>query len=72
MIIVSGEAELQDIIDFIICLGGDGTLLYASSLFEVNVATNLMFIIKSFENFTHYGCLFSLVLLLLLAFILDR
>ncbi|XP_062505175.1 NAD kinase-like isoform X2 [Corticium candelabrum] len=29
-----GEAELQDIIDFIICLGGDGTLLYASSLFE--------------------------------------
>ena len=30
-----GEAELIDKIDFIICLGGDGTLLYASSLFEV-------------------------------------
>jgi len=23
-------------VDFIICLGGDGTLLYASSLFQVN------------------------------------
>lgn len=31
-------ADLDDIsncVDFIICLGGDGTLLYASSLFQV-------------------------------------
>lgn len=28
--------DLTDKIDFIICLGGDGTLLYASSLFQVN------------------------------------
>jgi NAD+ kinase len=31
-----GKDDLTDKIDFIICLGGDGTLLYASSLFQVN------------------------------------
>lgn len=30
-----GQDDLTDKIDFIICLGGDGTLLYASSLFQV-------------------------------------
>lgn len=30
-----GKDDLTDKIDFIICLGGDGTLLYASSLFQV-------------------------------------
>ena len=30
-----GEDDLTDKIDLIICLGGDGTLLYASSLFQV-------------------------------------
>eukprot|EP00118_Oscarella_pearsei_P017668 m.176965 g.176965 ORF g.176965 m.176965 type:complete len:164 (+) comp39153_c0_seq4:71-562(+) len=30
-----GEEDLKDKIDFIICLGGDGTLLYASTLFPV-------------------------------------
>lgn len=32
------STDLDDIsnrVDFIICLGGDGTLLYASSLFQV-------------------------------------
>ena len=29
------KADLPDKVDFIICLGGDGTLLYASSLFQV-------------------------------------
>ena len=32
-----GQDDLTDKIDFIICLGGDGTLLYASSLFQVRV-----------------------------------
>lgn len=32
----SGTDDLTDKIDFIICLGGDGTLLHASSLFQVN------------------------------------
>lgn len=27
--------DLTDKVDFIVCLGGDGTLLYASSLFQV-------------------------------------
>ena len=31
-----GQDDLTDKIDFIICLGGDGTLLYASSLFQVS------------------------------------
>lgn len=30
-----GIDDLTDKIDFIICLGGDGTLLYASLLFQV-------------------------------------
>ena len=30
-----GKDNLTDKIDFIVCLGGDGTLLYASSLFQV-------------------------------------
>lgn len=30
-----GKDDLTDKVDFIICLGGDGTLLYASSLFQV-------------------------------------
>lgn len=33
--------DLTDKIDFIICLGGDGTLLYASLLFQVK-KTNRM------------------------------
>jgi NAD+ kinase len=32
-----GKDDLTDKVDFIICLGGDGTLLYASSLFQVCV-----------------------------------
>ena len=30
-----GKENLTDKVDFIVCLGGDGTLLYASSLFQV-------------------------------------
>lgn len=37
-----GKDDLTDKIDFIICLGGDGTLLYASLLFQVS------FILKDF------------------------
>ena len=32
---ISDQCCLTDKIDFIVCLGGDGTLLYASSLFQV-------------------------------------
>ena len=32
---IVGKDDLTDKIDFIICLGGDGTLLHASSLFQV-------------------------------------
>ena len=31
--------DISNQIDFIICLGGDGTLLYASSLFQVRAPT---------------------------------
>lgn len=32
-----GKDDLTNKIDFIICLGGDGTLLYASLLFQVSI-----------------------------------
>lgn len=35
MIFTEKKDDLTDKIDFIICLGGDGTLLYASLLFQV-------------------------------------
>ncbi|XP_064460622.1 NAD kinase-like isoform X1 [Ornithodoros turicata] len=54
-----GRDELTDRIDFIICLGGDGTLLYASSLFQQSVPPVMAFHMGSlgfltpfeFENF---------------------
>lgn len=36
MLFKDGKDDLTDKIDFIICLGGDGTLLYASLLFQVS------------------------------------
>ena len=33
----TGKDKLNNKIDFIACLGGDGTLLYASSLFQVSL-----------------------------------
>lgn len=36
-----GKDDLTDKVDFIVCLGGDGTLLYASSLFQVGTITPL-------------------------------
>lgn len=42
-----GQDDLTDKIDFIICLGGDGTLLYASSLFQVILLLIGIFAIKS-------------------------
>ncbi|XP_076320273.1 NAD kinase-like isoform X2 [Tachypleus tridentatus] len=38
-----GKDDLTDKIDFIICLGGDGTLLYASSLFQQSVPPVMAF-----------------------------
>ena len=35
--------DLTDRIDFIVCLGGDGTLLYASSLFQKSVPPVMAF-----------------------------
>jgi NAD+ kinase len=38
-----GKDDLTDKVDFIICLGGDGTLLYASSLFQQSVPPVMAF-----------------------------
>ncbi|XP_066597802.1 NAD kinase-like isoform X3 [Prorops nasuta] len=54
-----GTDDLQDRIDFIVCLGGDGTLLYASLLFQQSVPPVMAFHLGSlgfltpfeFENF---------------------
>lgn len=54
-----GKDDLTDKVDFIVCLGGDGTLLYASSLFQQSVPPVMAFHLGSlgfltpfeFENF---------------------
>lgn len=35
--------DISNQIDFIICLGGDGTLLYASSLFQVRLCFRVLY-----------------------------
>ncbi|XKL60438.1 hypothetical protein PGB90_007495 [Kerria lacca] len=59
MIFTERKDDLTDKIDFIICLGGDGTLLYASLLFQQSVPPIMAFHLGSlgfltpfkFENF---------------------
>ena len=41
--VFTGYDDISDCIDLIICLGGDGTLLYASSLFQVAVCRTLLY-----------------------------
>ncbi|XP_044004687.1 NAD kinase-like isoform X3 [Aphidius gifuensis] len=48
------ETELQDKIDFIICLGGDGTLLYASLLFQQSVPPVMAFHLGSLGFLTPF------------------
>lgn len=43
-----GTEDFTDKIDFVICLGGDGTLLYASLLFQVCIE---LIILSIFLNF---------------------
>ncbi|KMQ93174.1 nad kinase-like isoform x3 protein [Lasius niger] len=49
-----GTDELQDRIDFIICLGGDGTLLYASLLFQQSVPPVMAFHLGSLGFLTPF------------------
>ena len=49
-----GEDDLTDKIDFIVCLGGDGTLLYASSLFQESVPPIMAFHLGSLGFLTPF------------------
>ncbi|KOX79573.1 NAD kinase [Melipona quadrifasciata] len=49
-----GTDELQDRIDFIVCLGGDGTLLYASLLFQQSVPPVMAFHLGSLGFLTPF------------------
>ncbi|XP_042902032.1 NAD kinase isoform X2 [Parasteatoda tepidariorum] len=49
-----GKDDLTDKIDFIICLGGDGTLLYASSLFQQSVPPVMAFHLGSLGFLTPF------------------
>jgi NAD+ kinase len=46
--------DLTDKIDFILCLGGDGTLLYASSLFQQSVPPVMAFHLGSLGFLTPF------------------
>ena len=48
--ISSGKDKLNNKIDFIACLGGDGTLLYASSLFQVSLLREFYHDIRSLSK----------------------
>uniref|UniRef100_A0A4W3HMM7 NAD(+) kinase n=1 Tax=Callorhinchus milii TaxID=7868 RepID=A0A4W3HMM7_CALMI len=50
-----GYDDLSDRIDFIICLGGDGTLLYASSLFQDSVPPVMAFHLGSLGFLTPFN-----------------
>ncbi|XP_065842240.1 NAD kinase-like [Oscarella lobularis] len=52
---IHGEDELKDKIDFIVCLGGDGTLLYASSLFPSSVPPLIGFHLGSLGFLTPFS-----------------
>lgn len=49
-----GTDDLQDRIDFIVCLGGDGTLLYASLLFQQSVPPVMAFHLGSLGFLTPF------------------
>lgn len=49
-----GKDELTDKIHFIICLGGDGTLLYASLLFQRSVPPVMAFHLGSLGFLTPF------------------
>lgn len=57
MIFTEKKDDLTDKIDFIICLGGDGTLLYASLLFQV---WKLWFSLIAFHLEYFYSHIFNL------------
>ncbi|KAJ8257608.1 hypothetical protein GJAV_G00187630 [Gymnothorax javanicus] len=47
--------DISDQVDFIICLGGDGTLLYASSLFQASVPPVMAFHLGSLGFLTPFS-----------------
>ncbi|XP_076269158.1 NAD kinase-like isoform X3 [Rhynchophorus ferrugineus] len=49
-----GKDDLTDKIDFIVCLGGDGTLLYASQLFQQSVPPVMAFHLGSLGFLTPF------------------
>ncbi|KAL7737177.1 hypothetical protein ACLKA6_005371 [Drosophila palustris] len=51
-----GRDDLTDRIDFIVCLGGDGTLLYASQLFQRSVPPVMAFYLGSLGFLTPFQC----------------
>merc|ERR1712165_59377 len=54
MTFTEGKDDLTDKIDFIVCLGGDGTLLYASSLFQESVPPIMAFHLGSLGFLTPF------------------
>ena len=54
MFYLLGKDDLTDKIDFIVCLGGDGTLLYASSLFQQSVPPVMAFHLGSLGFLTPF------------------
>ena len=70
MTFTESKDDLTDKIDFVVCLGGDGTLLYASSLFQQSVPPIMAFHLGSlgfltpfkFEDFRQQVLTFKLKL----------
>ena len=54
MTFTEGKDDLTDKIDFIVCLGGDGTLLYASTLFQQSVPPIMAFHLGSLGFLTPF------------------
>ena len=54
MTFTESKDDLTDKIDFVVCLGGDGTLLYASSLFQQSVPPIMAFHLGSLGFLTPF------------------
>ncbi len=62
--VAKGGASLSSQVDFIISLGGDGTILHVNSLFPTSVPPIISFALGSLGFLTPFGILFHSIIII--------